>query len=171
MILCPLKKTPYLSPQEHPKVNKNLTYIKYASFINNSITLIFDVRYMSSLDLYPILMSFLKNEELPVSFVSTMFVKYDSPKLIFLSNLRASEIRNKNYYSFNEWWECKKLYEGDFIGQKDIYGITLIFNSSVFCSFLKKYNISVEEFVASYRPLTPWDENVISFMEEFFEIS
>lgn len=156
-VLCSYKKVGY---------SKN-KYIKNYSTWEYSIDIIFDIEDMHSTDLYLILFSYLRNQEVYCVSIHTIG-KFENNIKIF-SHQNSYEINKMTYREFESWWEYRQWYDSCLLSEKELYGIKLSFIPDLVDIFIKKQDISLEDFYSSYKPMYPWSDEIISYFDYFID--
>ena len=142
-ILCSYKKIGYFGHK----------YLIFSNSWEYSIDIFFDIKDMHATDLYLILFSYIRNQELYC--ISIHSIGLVDKKLKLYSHQNGYIINKMTYREFEEWWEYRQWYDSSLLSEKEIYGIKISFIPDLVESFIKREKISLEDFYYSYKPMYP----------------
>lgn len=159
-MICSAKKIGY---------NRN-KYLTYNNVWKYSIDFYFEIEYMHTTDLFLILYSYLRNNDLyPLDVYTLAISNNNKPK--FFSRKTGHELSKMSYREFENWWEHRQWYDSSLLESKEIYGFRIIFIPELVDSFIKLNDISLEEFYYSYKPEYPWSSEILSIFDYFIDIT
>lgn len=144
-------------------------YLKYTTSINWSIEFYFDIEDMHSSDLFLIIFSYLKYNDLYCLDVYTL-AKSNNSKKIF-SRKSGYDLNKMTYREFEVWWENRQWYDSILLDSKEIYGIRLCFVPELVKAFLSSNKINLEIFQLCLKPNYPWNLKIISYFDYFLDES
>jgi hypothetical protein len=129
----------------------------------------FEICDMHATDLYLTLFSYLRNNEIPCIHLYTAAISESKIKYFYHSY--AYNINRMTYREFEQWWDNRFWYDSQLLNSKEIYAIKLTFLPEAVNFFIKKNNISLEDFYLSYKPAYPWSSSIIQIFDSFIDAS
>ncbi len=164
--------------------DRKIGYHIYSSLIfkehgkKNSINFYFKFDLMDSLDLYLILMSYLRYYKLiPLRIVFTL--SRSGFTRIFSKNL--TNLQKMSYFQFSEWWEFHNIYDsGSEIADRENYWtddhvetceIYIEYEMFSVINFCNHQDIKISDFSKLLKPDYPWKNELINGLKIYIDFS
>lgn len=126
--------------------------------------IIFDIDTVDIDNLYVIIQSYLWNSNLRSLRLYT-FMKNDEEKILSYTNI--FKVKKMNFFFFSNWWENLSNYDKQYLNEKSIYGIIIVFSQTSFISYCNNNNVNENDLYYILKPNYPWNTGIKNILNSF----